>query len=835
MLIIPSSWLFAQNDTSAVPDSVKADSIRTSDSQDQKGSEQGLKAKVDYSAEDSMIYDRKAGTVLLYGNAKVSYKKIRLEAARIRFSFEKRTVLAYGVEDSTGKMVGQPVMKEGDKKFDARRIRYNFKTKKGVIKEVHTQEGKGDLYSRRTKKHPDGEIHVKKGKYTTCSLSEYYIRFNKAVVIPNDKIVSGPANLVIGGIPTPLFLPFGYYPQEKGGESGIVLPKPGESQRLGFYLSEGGYYWRFDPHLDTRVTGKIYSKGSWGINNFTRYKNRYRYSGNLRISYSRIVKGDQKLPGFEESREFFIRWKHRQDPKARPNSSFNANVNVGSEDNFRNTLNSTPQDYVSNSFNSNIDYSKNWPNTPFSFNASLRHSQNSRSGDIQFSLPDLGFNVNRFYPLRGIGKEGTAERKWYEKIGVNYVGNLRNQIRTQSERLSLDRLTPLLNEQMRYGMKHRMNATTSLKPGVFSVTPNIGISDRWYLETIEERYDTSSDEVDTNTVHGFRNAPQGHASLDLTTKLYGMYQFLGKRKITIRHVLTPNVGFTYRPSSFDLPQRGPNGTNYNPYRRTIFGGPTSNESGKIRLALINNIEGKYKALNDSSTESKKFKIIDNLSIRSSYDMMADSLNWRPVSLSARTTLFEKFGVRFQSSFDPYAVNPAGFRVDRSQWKAEGQLLRWERSTLNVSGDLKSKRRDQQGGKDGSKKTMAYIRKNPQAYVDFKIPWNLGFTYTLRANRVYEEGAPPVELDRTINLNGNFRITENWKVEFRSGYDPEAGQLTHTRINIYRNLDCWEMSFNWVPFGRRRRYSFQINLAAPFLKDLKLQKRQQWYDRDVKLE
>lgn len=812
--------------------------------QDTGQGDEGLDARVDYQAKDSIRFDREEGKIYLFGDAKVEYKKITLEAARIRFSFQDRTVEAEGVKDSTGELKGTPVMNEGGKEFDAERIRYNFKTKKGLIHQVHTQEGEGDLYSEKTKKHPNGEIHVHKGKYTTCTLDDYYIRFNKAVVIPKDKIVSGPANLVIGNIPTPLLLPFGYYPHTEGGSSGVVLPQYGENRELGFYLMDGGYYWRFEPHVDTRITADIYSKGSWGVENLTRYRKRYKYEGNLNVSYSDIQRGEPELPEFTETQEFFVRWRHRQDPKARPNSNFSANVNIGTEDNFRNNLNSTGRDYLNNSFQSNIDYSKNWANSPVSFNGSLRHNQNSQSGDMDLTLPDLGLNVSRFYPFEGLGSSGSASRKWYEKIGVNYSGNFRNRIKTQNRLVRADRLEQILDHEkeeygMDYGMRHEMNATTSLKPGFFTITPTVGVSDRWYMETRELEWNEEAQKTDTNTVSGFQNGLEPRASMDFTSKLYGMYQFRGERQTTIRHVLTPNIGFTYRPSAYDQPRRDYNNDGrletYNPYQGTVFGGPTPRSSGDINFSLINNLEGKYNAVNDSTTETKKFKLLENVSIRSNYDIFADSLNWSSVNISGRTTLLETFNVRFQTSFDPYAVNANGRRIDRSHWEETGEWLRWQRSSLTVGGNLNQRDQGSRVPSGASGSTMQYIRNNPNAYVDFKIPWNLGFNYNLRANAVYREGEPPVNIDQTIDLNGNFRLTEKWKVDFRSGYDPEAKEITYTEINIFRDLDCWEMSFNWVPFGRRRSYSFQINLAAPFLKDMKLQKRQQWSDQGLELE
>lgn len=799
---------------------------------------------MNYGAEDSIRFNLTEQKVYLYGNAKVSYKAIELKADRIVFSFQKNTVFAEGTPDSTGEITGQPDFSDGDKDFDAKRIRYDFKTKKGLIEEVHTQEGDGDLYSERTKRHSDDEIHVKNGKYTTCKLEDYYIRFGKAVAIPGDKIVSGPANLVIGGIPTPLVLPFGYYPNKKGGSSGLLIPSYGESPALGFYLTDGGYYWAINDRMHTQITGDIYSRGSWGIKNQTQYKERYRYSGNVNLEYSSIRRGvGPEFPDYRKTNEFFIRWNHRQAPEARPNSRFSANVNAGTSSNFRNNFNSNTEDYLTNTFQSNISYRKNWPNKPYHINANLRHDQNTRTERFNITIPQVSFNMNRVYPLKGLrGPDAVGGKRWYEKIGFTYSANLENRLSVKNNELRRDNLDGL-RRQMRNGLRHQASLNTSLDLGVVSMSPSARMTEKWYFRTVEDRWDPELDRTVTDTITGFRTARNFRFNNSFTTKLYGMFSFTEGPVKAIRHVITPEVTFSYRP---DLSQRISRDIDndgieeaFSPFRNTLFGGSNARRSGRINFGVQNNLEMKVRQRSDTGTSTKKVSLIDNFSVNSSYDMFKDSIQWSSIRLSGRTRLFNKVGVNFSGRFDPYARDSLGRRIGTSRWKRDGTPGKLSSARISVNTSFQGKDRDEKDAsesKAGTPAERAHVMKHPEEYVDFSVPWDIRLNYNLRVDRRFiGRRSDTTRITQSLSFDGNLRLTENWKVGFNSGYDLKADAFTYTTIDIYRDLGCWEMSFNWIPFGNRRSYSFRLNIKAPILKDLKLQRKREWFDRDVPVE
>ncbi len=833
-----------QNDTvppdTTVTDSAAADTVVSTSPKEKPV----LEAEVVYDAEDSIRFDLTEQKVYLFGKANINYKKIELTAARIEFSMKNNTVYAYGVEDSSGEKIGKPVFKEGEKSFDSERLRYNFRSKKGLIYEVHTQEGDGDLYSEKVKKHPNDEIHVKKGKYTTCEVEDYHIRFNKAVVIPKDKIVSGPANLVIAGIPTPVVLPFGYYPNQDGEAAGVILPSYGESPGLGFYLLDGGYYWPVNQYMDTRFLVDIYSKGSWGLGNITRYDKRYKYQGNLNISYSNIKSSDPEFPDYSKTEEFFVKWDHQQDPKARPNSRFSANVNAGTSNNFRNNFNSNTDDYLSNSFQSNISWSRRWRNRPYNLNASLRHSQNSQNESFNITLPDIGFNVNRFYPFKGLRKKKAGGQKWYEKIGVTYSTNLKNNLQATSEQMDLDSLDKLVNN-MRNGLRHNLSVNTSLKKWHLNLQPYFNLTDRWYLESYEKRWDEDRQKTMTDTIRGFNSAMDYNMGANLTTKLYGMYQFRENKVISnlkaVRHVITPSVGFGYRPAVGKRFESDIDNDSileeYSPYDGTIFGAPSSVESGNVNFNLINNLEAKVRDPSDTSaSSSRKIKLLENFTMASSYDIFKDSLNWSPIRINARTSFLEnKLNVRFTSTYDLYDRSSGGQRIDEFRWSRDRRLGHLTDAQLSLGGSFSSEKGVSIENKDIEEEELKKIRQNPQAFVNFNVPWTLNVNYNLRLNKQFREGKDTTRITQSVDLRGDFKVTDNWKVGVQTGYDFVAKELSYTTIDIYRDLGCWEMSFNWIPFGKRRSYRFQINIKSPLLKDLKLKRRREWYDRNLAFE
>ncbi len=801
-------------------------------------SESALNAPVNYQARDSVIYDVVNSKVLLYGDAVVTYEDIKLEAEYIEYGFASSAVLAKGRIDTAGAKVGYPVFTEKSSSFDADTIRYNFVTKKGLVNRVYTNEGENYVLSRVSKYHPNGQIHNYKGRFTTCNLPNphYAFHFNRLIMIPDDKIVSGGAILKFRKIPTPLALPFGFFPIENKEKAGVILPTWGDAEDMGFFLLNGGYYIPISDHVDTKFLGDIYTGGSWALRNFTNYKKRYRFSGDFNIDYNRQRRGDPEFPGFSRNTQFFVRWNHQQDPKARPDSRFSASVNLGSSNSFTNHLNSSQADFLTNTFQSNIQYSKSFSGKPYSLSVSARHNQNSRTKQYNFTLPQVTFNLARvFLPLSFLrGNQGGAQ-KWYEKIGFTYQGNFENRLTVNEEDISMNNLD-WLRSQFRNGIRHNLGLSTSLKIWHFSFNPGVNYTDRWYFQTIERRLDPTTLESRIDTISGFKTARDWSVNGNLTTKLFGMYQFKGDRIRTIRHVVTPTIGMNFRPDfstqRYGFFGEGGSFASYSPFQNGIYGQPPSSRSGRINFGLVNNLEMKGVAKRDTTGgELRKMKLIDNLSANTSYDMFRDSLRWSNINISGRTTLFRKININVNSSFSPYSYDAAGRTINRSMYMDRGKLVRFTNGSVAIGGSLQSQNRKSDPNRSterGSQEELEFIEQNPERFVDWSVPWTMNFNYTLNANRTFftmeDQLVDSLILSQSVMFNGDITIFDNWKIGINSGYDFVKNEPTTTTITLYWDLHCWEFQASVVPFGIRKSYQVHINVKASILQDLKLQRR-----------
>ena len=803
-----------------------------------KTAESDLKSEVYYEARDSIVFLMKEQKVLLYGNAKVDFEETVLSAEYMEFSFKENTVFAKGVPDSTGNIIGKPTFNDGTQEIQAGEITYNFKTKKGIIKEVRTQQGEGYVHMGISKKHSNDEIHLEDGKYTTCDLEHphYYFKLRRAIVIPDDKIVSGPINLVVAGIPTPLALPFAFFPNKKRESKGIVIPQYGESPVLGFFLLNGGYYFPLGKKgkADMQILGDIYSRGSWGAKTITRYNNRYKYNGSLNLSYTNLRRSDPEFPDFSQSKEFFIRWNHVQDPKAHPYRRFSAAVNAGTRNNFQNSFNTLQEDYLSNTFQSNIAFSYNVPNKPMNISVNARHNQNSLTGIINFTLPEANFNLTRIYPFAGLRKDPIGPKKFYENIGFVYSANIKNDITIADSLLSLNNLD-VLGDHMRNGMRHNATISTTIKlfKQHFTLNPAASFTERWYLQTIQKYWDNANQLSVTDTLSGFSRAGDYNASLSLTTKLFAFYKYKGKRQTTISHVITPSLNFSIRPdfSTQEYGYFGPNGSysSYSPYDIGIYGKPPSGNSGLLSMNIINNIEMKYKSAKDTVTGYKKIILIENFAIQGAYNIFADSLNYSNIQLSGRTTLYKNIGLVYNGSIDPY-VYQEGIKTNQLHLNSGSGIGEFVSNSLAVTMSFQSKQK--KGNNELNKldeDDREEISRNSDAYVDFTLPWSFNINYNVRADRFRNSLEDTVRLTQSVVINGDLLLTEKWKIGFSSGYDFVNKDFTYTQVNIYRDLHCWEMRFNWIPFGIRQSYMIQINIKSALLQDLKLMRRRSWYD------
>lgn len=788
-----------------------------------------LDSEVTYSASDSILFDVQNKMVYLFGEAEVHYEAITLKAEYIEVDQNIKEVFAKGLPDSSGTVIGSPVFSEGGEEFESETMRYNFDSKKGRITGVITAQGEGHLHGKVVKKNPQDFYYIKKGGYTTCDLDtpHFLIAANKLKVIPNDKIVSGPAYLTLEGVTTPLVVPFGFFPNKQGRKSGVLLPEYGESPNQGFFFRGLGYYFALGETIDLAVRGDLYTQGSYGVNLSSRYKRRYKYSGSIELSHNSLRNGDPDFPDYSVQNNFFVKWRHTQDPKARPSTSFSADVNAGTSTAFSNSLTTNTGDFLRNTFTSSISFQKSWPGKPFSFNASMSHNQNTLTKQVNVTLPQFAFNVSRIFPFKR--KEAVGKQRWYEKIGMSY--QLRGENRVSSPDSTFFAQSTLRG--MRNGISHSIPISTSFKAfKYFTISPSASYNERWFFQSLNRGWDNELQEEVRDTSFGFFSNRDFRAGIDINTTLYGLVQFKKGALKGIRHVMNPRVGFSWRPKMGDQEYiyGGTSGniTNYSRDDLSIYGKSPTTNTGAITFGVNNNLEMKVRSKKDTVTGFKKVKIFEAFNISSSYNLFADSLNLADFVIAGRTRLLNRFNINFSMNMTPYKTDTLGIKYHEYVISDGKELLHLTRSTVAISFNLNGKSKAKTPPKSGraTDAEIEEIQMNPQAFIDFNVPWNLYVSYNL----AYSDN--PVldnKLTQTLQFNGDLSITPKWKIGFSSGYDFINKKLTQTNVTIYRDLHCWEFKFNWVPFGTLQSWSLDLNVKSPVLQDLKLSRRRDWYD------
>ncbi len=814
-----------------------------------------IDAPIVYNALDSIMISFDGQKVYLYNNASVTYQNIELTAYYIELDLETKQIYAEGILDSTETLVQKPIFKQGSEEYESETMRYNFETGKAFITKVVSEQGEGRILSDRTKKISDDVFITEKAKYTTCDADppHFYLHLSKAKVIGNDKIITGPAYMVLEGFPIYFpFIPFGYFPNSPTYSSGILVPTYGEEQNRGFFLRDGGYYWAASEYIDLAVRGDLYSKGSWAVKLHTNYRKRYKFSGAFDFKYAMNIYGDKGFDTYTRSPQFQVTWSHSQDPKANPNRTFSASVNFSTSGyDKQNSL--SANNYLRTQKSSSISYTRKFENTPFNLSANLRHSQNSTDTTISLSLPEMTFSMAKIYPFRK--KTRSGKLKFYENFGINYTGNLKNSI-TAKEYDLFDKSFP---QDWKNGIKHNIPISfpsfNLMKYVNFS--PGIGYNEKWYFD--KKNYTYYEDQVfpdprgndshvKVDTINGFNRVYSYSYSLSSSTNIYGMYMPRNpKSRIKgIRHKFTPSASFSYRPDFgqerfgywqavqvdstgrieyFDVNAGG------------VYGGsPGRGASGAISLSLNNNLEMKVVDTKDTTqTDDKekfrKVKIIDNLSFASSYNLIADSLNLSPISIRARTTI-KGVSINLGGILDPYELDENYRKVHQYVWNTRSginKLGRLTRANLSFGMTFKSKK----GEKEADKKKKLIEEDNLLQggyadYIDFDIPWDFGFNYSFNYSGP-TKSFPNGKVTQTLGFRGNLNLTEKWRLSMNTNFDIMAQEFSFTTFNVNRDLHCWSMAFNFVPFGFMKSYSFTINAKSSMLKDLKLQKQQSHYD------
>lgn len=791
-----------------------------------------------YGCRDSILIDIKNKQIKLFGEAHVEYGDAKLKAWQITIYSDSSLIEANGIYDSLGRYIGKPEFSDNGQSFTAYAMRYNFQTKKGKIVDVMTQDGESYVHGHEVKRMSNEVLYIKQGKYTTCSLDtpHFYIHASKLKVIPDELIVTGPAYMVIEQVPTPLAVPFGLFPNKKGKASGILIPTYGESPALGFYLLNGGYYWTVNDYMDLSITGDIYSKGSWGGKINSQYKKRYKYDGDFQFNYAEIKNSYREFPDFQLNREFFIRWNHRQDPKARPNSRFVSGVNIGTSNNFRNNFNSVSQDYLTNTFASNISYTLNIPRffSPASLSLNARHNQNSQTRQVNVSLPDVAFTVARWSPFKNTGKFGKGQ--WYKNIGISYTGNFKNEITTYDTLISLDNLGNIYQNNLKNGALHTIPLSTSFKALKYlTITPAVNYTEKWYFREIRKEYDPMQAGVVVDTLTKFSRGGNLSYSVNATTKLYGTFNFKHKTIKAVRHVLTPTVGISYLPSNsidqrnyFD-PTTGQS-INYSVYENSLFGTLFQAEAGLINYQILNNVEMKVLQKKDSTMKTEKLKIFENLSLSGNYNFLADSLRWSDVRISGRSYISKQLSLNMNATLTPYRTSYTGQKINSTYWDYNKTIGRITAFSLATSFSLRSRSQEKTAQKLANHipdSLKDQLNLNPMQYIDFDIPWNIFVSYNFSYSKPgsYQKAA----ITHAVGLNGDFNVTRKWKVAFMTNYDIVKGAFAYTSFDIYRDMHCWEMAITWVPFGLRKSYMVRINAKSALLQDLKITRKREYYD------
>lgn len=808
-----------------------------------------IDTKIEYPAEDSIRFDLTTKRVYMYNDATVKYGSLNLQGDYMEIDFNTNEIFSRGVEDSIGNIDGKPIFKESEDEFASEEMRYNFDSKKGLISGVRTEESGGFLHGEKIKKMPDNTAYIQGGQFTTCDHEHphYAFRFRKSKVVPGDKIITGPAYFEIGGVPTPLFVPFGLFPNQSGKQSGILIPTYGESKKQGFYFENGGYYWAMSDFMDLTVLGGIFTRGSWSLNTKSKYKMRYKYSGDVDLKYAINILGSEGTPDYKKSKDFKIFWTHNQDPKARPKSKFSANVNIRSSSFNQFELSNTYNDRFSNTFQSSINYSTRLGDS-WNLNLNLGHSQNTKNQTISLTLPQLSLSGTRFYPLRK--KEKTGALSWYENISVKYSVVGKNQVSLPDSLL----FTPGWEQYFQNGLKHTVPISSTVKVlKHLNWTNGISLTSRWYAQQYRKRFlESSISGADTSilvsdTINGFVTANDFSMTSTFNTKVYGMFMFGNNFPINaIRHVMSPSVSFSYRPDFSDS-QWGYYDNYFNPYTEddvlyshfdgSIYGSPSSGKQGALNFSLSNNFEMKVRDRSDTVTGTKKIVLIDNLSFTSSYNLAKDSLRWSPLMVSARTKLFKSLDLTYASAWDPYVLDSAGSRnLNEFEWDVNHKLFRMKNMkwTAGLSYSISDKTFSKNGGKEKDKGANKTKSKEKETIKAGTMPWSLSVNYSLRYGMTHVYNSYILtkkdEVVQTLGINGNIQVTPNWKVSVTSGYDFEANELSYTRVQIHRDLHCWEMNFGWIPFGNYQSWNFSINIKSSMFKDLKVEKKRTHLDR-----
>lgn len=837
---------------------------------------------VNFTANDSLVLLGQQNAYL-YGDGTVDYGEFKLNSAEIRMELDSSTVYATGVRDSVGEIVGNPVFTQGGDEYESKSMKYNFKTERGYITDVITEQGEGFLVGSKAKKNADGSFFLEGARYTTCDDHEhphFYFQITKAKMRPKKDVVTGPGYMVLCDVPLPLALPFGYFPFSDKYSSGVIFPSFGDDYNRGFYLRDGGYYFAINDNIDLALRGEIYTKGSWGISAHSSYVKRYKFRGSFDVSFLTTISGDKGSADYMKMKNFQVIWSHTQDTKANPALNFSASVNFATSGYSRNDLNSYyNSNFTENTKSSTINASYRRPGSKWSFSATANISQRSQDSTLAVSFPNLNVTMSQIAPFKR--KKSVGGERWYEKIKLSYSGQFQNSLTSNQDEF----FKKSLIKDWRNGFRHSVPISATFSAfNYLNISPSISLNDRMYTSKIRRQWDSQASREIQDTTNGFYNIFDFNASLSFDTKLYGFYKpmkFLGDKVQMIRHVLTPTISVNWAPDfgnpmwgAYDFyeytDQAGNNRrVDYSYFSHGIFGVPGRGKSGSISLNLANNLEMKVKDENDS-TGMRKVSLIENLSLSSSYNLAADSLKLSPLQASIMLRLVKNFNLNLNTTWDPYVykLDASGSprQVNRFRWQEGKGLYKLSSAGTSFSYTFNNdtfKRKRDNGNKNTnndtqdnedenteeesfsgraearrrSNKGKEEIDSDADGYAKWECPWSLSVNYSISygygefdKKKMDYKG----KFSQNLSFNGNIRPTKNWNFSFSASYDFEMKKIAYMNCSISRDLHCFTMSASFVPVGPYKSFNFHISVKSSMLQDLKYDKRSQsnnnirWY-------
>ena len=864
-----------------VDDSLARDSIN-------KRRKNGIESPVEYAANDSLVYEAGLSRAYLYGSSTVKYQNMDLASENISMSLDSNLVYATGKMDTTShQMMGTPVFKMGNDQYEQTEMMFNFKTKKGFITDVYTQQEDGFLTSEHSKRGADGEMFLEHGRYTTCDdpHPDFYIAMSRAKVRPGKDVVFGPAYLVVADVPLPLAIPYGFFPFTKSYSSGLIMPTYGDEMDRGFYLRDGGYYFAVSDKMDLKLLGEIYTKGSWGLSATSNYIKRYRYRGSFLFSYQSSVSGEKNMPDYSKTSSFKLQWSHNQDAKANPFRSFRASVNYASTSYERNNLTSmyNPQALTQSQRTSSVTLDTKFSSLGMSISTTVKADQNMRDSTVTLGLPEMSISVANFYPFKR--KKVVGDERWYEKISMRYTGNLTNTVTAKEDYLMHTNLA----KDWRNGMSHSIPIQASFTAfNYVSISPSINFNGYTVFNKREKSWDQENQKEVTDTVTGFFNYYTYNVSLSAQTKLYGFYvpsrKIFGDKIQAIRHVFSPQVSFTYTPDfsaglygfykrykKIDA-EGNESEVEYSPYAGGMYSAPTNRMSGNVSFQLGNNLEMKIKDKNDNDTV---ISLIDDLTARMSYDFAAKENQLSDLDLNIRIKLSKNYTFSTNARFASYVYEADSVgatprkskhttyweqgRFGRFQGISQGinytldnnkvvNFIKWLKGEKVDKKDDDKKKKDEEDEDEWDPDLDTNVDKNldmnknkneskmkaetdEDGYMAFKMPWSITFSYNVNMHESsdvnkfnYDKMRYPYEFTQSLNFNGNVRLSDGWNISVNSGYDFESKRISMTTASLSRDLHCFNMSCS-VTLAPYTSYNFSFRCNASTLTDaLKYDKR-----------